>query len=242
MSHSKNKLPFVTELPLAMKPISPTAFSGPISAVIFDMDGLLLDTEATSRWAWDQAMAEHGYRMTDEIYRQFIGLVMNDRVKILQNRFGTTFPSDSVMVRRIELGDNREIEQGLAVKPGAIELVQTLAKQGIPLAVATGTFAPRTIRRLKSIGIFHHFAVIVTGEQVAAGKPAPDIFLEASRQLAVPAQRCLVFEDSCAGVRAASAAGMKVIMVPDLEMPTPEIAALAYRILPTLEYAIDLTR
>jgi len=210
------------------------------NAVIFDMDGLLLDTEATSRWAWDQAMAEHGYRMTDEIYRQFIGLVMNDRGKILQQRFGAEFPCASVMSRRIELGDNREIEQGLVVKPGAIALVQALAEREIPLAVATGTFARRTNRRLQSIGLLGLFKVIVTGEQVASGKPAPDIFLEASRQLAVSAERCLVFEDSCAGVQAAHAAGMPVIMVPDMEAPTVEIEALAYRIVPSLQAVLDM--
>lgn len=223
-----------------MTSISTSPFSAQFAAVIFDMDGLLLDTEATSRWAWDQAMAEHGYRMSDEIYQQFIGLVMNDRIKILQQRFGAAFPSQSVMARRIELGDTREIEQGLAVKPGALELVKALAARGLPLAVATGTFAPRTMRRLKSIGLDHHFNAIVTGDQVSAGKPAPDIFLEASRQLAIPTDRCLVFEDSCAGVQAAHAAGMSVIMVPDLEAPTPEVAAVCYRILPSLQQAIAL--
>jgi HAD superfamily hydrolase (TIGR01509 family) len=209
-------------------------------AAIFDMDGLLLDTEATSRWAWDQAMAEHGYRMTDEIYQQFIGLVISDRGKILQDRFGAEFPCAAIMARRVELGDTREIEQGLVVKPGAVELVQALAAKGIPLAVATGTFAPRTLRRLKTIGLHQLFKVIVTGDQVTAGKPAPDIFLEASKRLGVAPEHCLVFEDSCAGVEAAANAGMQVIMVPDLEMPTPKIQSQAYRILPSLQDAFDI--
>lgn len=222
-----------------MDTISPNLFSARFGAVIFDMDGLLLDTEATSRWAWDQAMAEHGYRMTDDIYQQFIGLVMNDRVKILQYIFGAAFPSQSVIARRIELGDTREIQQGLVVKPGALELVRALAAQEIPLAVATGTFASRALRRLKSIGLVQHFQTIVTGDQVSAGKPAPDIFLAASHRLAIAAEACLVLEDSCAGVQAAHAAGMPVIMVPDMEPPTPNIAALAYRITPSLQHILQ---
>lgn len=223
-----------------MESFAPKRFSSEFSAIIFDMDGLLINTEATSRWAWDQALAEHGYRMSDVIYRQFIGLVIDDRLKILHEHFGATFPSKSVMARRIELGDSLEIEQGLSVKPGALELIQKLTIKGWPLALATGTYAPRTHRRLESIGLAQSFKVIVTGDQVKNGKPDPDIFLEASQQLAIPAARCLVFEDSCAGVQAAHAAGMQVIMVPDMQQPSPEVAKLAYRILPTLNQAIDL--
>jgi HAD superfamily hydrolase (TIGR01509 family) len=210
---------------------------GTYRAVIFDMDGLLFDTEQTGRWAWDKALELHGYQLTDEVYREFVGRDMTHRKAILMARFGEQFPFDSVKNQRIELGDAMEIEQGLEPKPGALELLATLGKAEIPIALATGTARARTFRRLDSVNIREHFAAIVTSEDVAYGKPAPDIYLEASRRIATPPGDCIVFEDSCAGVEAAAAAGMCVIMVPDLERPSHEIEEQAHRVLRSLEDA-----
>jgi len=124
--------------------------------------------------------------MTDAIYRQFVGRDMRHRERILKAHFGTQFPFESVKTQRIVFGDKREIEQGLALKPGVLELLDHFCHLDVRIGLATGTVRERTQRRLKSAGIEKFFHAIVAGDEVQRGKPALDIFLETSRQLAVP--------------------------------------------------------
>ncbi|MGH1394595.1 MAG: HAD family hydrolase [Trichormus sp.] len=205
-----------------------------IRAAIFDMDGLLFDTESIARWAWKQALASHGYLINDDFYHEFVGRDLSWREKILKQRYGNSFPFDAVTAQRIEIGDRRELQEGLPLKAGVLDLLHQLNNLGIVIALATGTARNRTIRRLTNAGILHYFRTIVTSEDVAQGKPAPDIYLEASRRINVVPVQCLVFEDSCVGIEAAFSAGMYPIMIPDIEQPSPEIRCLAYQVLPSL--------
>ncbi|MGH8000837.1 MAG: HAD family hydrolase [Brasilonema sp.] len=213
-------------------------------AAIFDMDGLLFDTESIARWAWKKALENHGYGMSEDLfndlYKEFIGRDLSWREKFLKRRYSASFPFESVKAERIEIGDDREIQEGLPVKPGALELLNQLNALGVILGLGTGTSLVRTIRRLTSAGIYQNFATIVTSENVAQGKPAPDIFLEVSRRIDVAPQECVVFEDSYVGVEAASSAGMCTIMVPDLEQPSAQIRSLAYKVLNSLDQASEL--
>ncbi|GAB1542351.1 HAD family hydrolase [Scytonema sp. NUACC21] len=213
-------------------------------AAIFDMDGLIFDTERIARWAWKEALENHGYVMSEksfnELYREFVGRDLSWREKVLKKRYGETFPFKSVTAARIAIGDSREIQEGLPLKPGLLDLLNQLSNLGLILGLATGTSLVRTIRRLKSAGIEQYFVTVVTSEDVPKGKPAPDIFLEASRRINIPPFQCVVFEDSYAGVEAAFSAGMCTIMVPDLEPPTPQITRLTYRVLNSLEEANEL--
>ncbi|MBD6615622.1 HAD family phosphatase [Komarekiella sp. 'clone 1'] len=209
-------------------------------AVIFDMDGLLFDTESIARWAWKQALENHGYVMSDNFYDEFVGRDLSWREKILKKRYGESFPFASVTAQRIKIGDEREMQEGLPVKAGVLDVLNKLNNLGVTIALATGTSRIRTIRRLTNAGIQQYFTTIVTSEDVAEGKPAPDIFLEVSRRINVVPLQCMVFEDSSVGVKAAFTAGMCVIMVPDIEFPSPEIARLAYRVLTSLELAGEL--
>lgn len=222
------------------------ANSTTVRAAIFDMDGLLFDTESVGRWAWTEALAEVGLTMTDELYRRLVGKDMEARRLILCERFGDALPFERVKERRLTIGDERERSGGLTAKPGARELVNALADAGVPLALGTGTERERALRRLRDGGM-DRFAVIVTSADVAAGKPAPDIFLEAARQLGVAPQECVVFEDSPAGVAAAARAGMAVFVVPDLEPPTAEVRRMAralandlYGLMPVVERAFGV--
>lgn len=217
-----------------------------LRAAIFDMDGLLFDTESVGRWAWTQALAEVGLTMTDELYRQLVGKDMEARRLILCERFGDALPFEQVKERRLAMGDERECSGGLSAKPGALELVNALADAGVPLALGTGTERERALRRLRDGGM-DRFEVIVTSADVAAGKPAPDIFLEAARRLGVAPGDCAVFEDSPAGVTAAARAGMAVLVVPDLEPPTAEVRRIArvladdlYGLMPVVERAFGV--
>lgn len=202
----------------------------PFAAAIFDMDGLLFDTEALGREAWGRALAEFGYRLDDGLYLSLVGRDMRQRERLLRKRFGPDLPFEAVKARRLELGEEQESGGALRPKPGAVELVRELAARRLPLAIATGTERPRARRRLEQAGLAGYFPVLVCAEDVAHGKPAPDIFLAAAERLGVAPARCLVFEDSCASVRAASAAGMGVVMVPDLEPAEPVADLLLARL------------
>lgn len=204
------------------------------AAAIFDMDGLLFDTESIARWAWQEALKSHGYIMEDELYFQFVGRDLKWREKILKQKYGADFPFDSVVLQRIEIGDTRELQEGLPTKSDVIELLTQLKTMGILMALATGTDRKRAIRRLQNAHIYHHFHIIVTSEDVAQGKPEPDIFLAASQKMQIKPEQCLVFEDSCVGVQAAHQAGMRAIMIPDIEIPSAEIRQLAYKVLHSL--------
>jgi HAD superfamily hydrolase (TIGR01509 family) len=209
-------------------------------AVIFDMDGLLFDTESIARWAWKQALKDHGYIMNDDLYMQFVGRDLTWREKLLKKIYGDSLPFESVTVQRIEIGDERELREGLPMKPGVLDLLYTLSDLGVVIALATGTAHTRAMRRLKNAGINQYFTTIVTSADVAEGKPAPDIFLEVSRRLNVEPVQCVVVEDSFVGVEAAFQAGMCPIMVPDIEQPSAEIRRLAYRVLDSLEETREL--
>jgi HAD superfamily hydrolase (TIGR01509 family) len=211
-----------------------------IRAAIFDMDGLLFDTENIARWAWKKAIENHGYVMSDELYNELIGRDLSWREKILKKRYGENFPFECITAQRITIGDEREMREGLPIKAGVLDLLNKLGTLGVIMGLATGTSRIRTIRRLNNAGIYQHFTTIVTSEDVAEGKPAPDIFLEASRQINVAPLQCLVFEDSSVGVQAAFQAGMRAIMVPDIEQPSPEVASLAYRVFDSLEQVGEL--
>jgi HAD superfamily hydrolase (TIGR01509 family) len=130
-------------------------------------------------------------------------------------------------------------EAPIPVKPGAWEMIAAVDAQALPKALATSTHRPAARQRLVRTGLDRHFHVIVTGDEVQRPKPAPDIYLTACERLGVPPRDVLAFEDSEPGVQAAHAAGVTVIMVPDLKAPSHETQARAIRIFPSLTLALD---
>lgn len=209
-------------------------------AVIFDMDGLMLDTERMARVAWRRALAERGFDLADESYLRLVGRTVEDARVILTELFGPALPFQQVYEQRTEYY-NQDIEQnGIPRKPGLLELLDFLEERGIPKAVASSTPCQFAARKLAHAGIDRRFAAVVCGDMVERGKPAPDLFLEAARRLSAPPERCVVLEDSEAGIMAAHAAGMIPIMVPDLKLPSPEIRGLTYKIVPSLNEVIPV--
>jgi HAD superfamily hydrolase (TIGR01509 family) len=206
----------------------------PLEAVIFDMDGLMLDTEPLYKQAWTEEAASLGFPLEDSLYGRFRGRTGPDSEAILRQAFGPAFPMEEFRRQRRRRWDELVQQQGIDLKPGLIGLLDQLDGNKVPRAVATSSARRQAEISLLAAGLSGRFPVVVTGDQVARGKPAPDLFLEAARRLAVQADRCLVLEDSAAGVRAAAAAGMPAILIPDGTSPEPEERRRAYRVLPDL--------
>jgi HAD superfamily hydrolase (TIGR01509 family) len=214
----------------------------PLKAVIFDMDGLMLDTESIGLRAWTRACASFGFDLPREAFLRMCGLNHNDSRLILLETFGSAFPYEEVKAERLKVGLEIETNEGIELKPGLLEVLSLLDEFKIPKAVATSTEQARTERRLKQIGLFSRFNAFVTGDEVTHSKPDPEIFLRSAARLGADPESCLVLEDSEAGVRAADRAGMRVIVVPDLREPTADVCALAFARCQSLLEAIDRIR
>ena len=204
-------------------------------AVIFDMDGLMFDTERIAQTAWRYAAAECGYDFSEKIFRGVIGRTLPDVEQFTYRTFGPEFPFAVVYDLKRAYVVEYLMEHGLPLKPGLPELLELIEKKSLPKAVASSSNCEVITHNLRLAGLEDGcFEVLVGGEEVQKGKPAPDIFLLAGRRLGVPAEFCLVLEDSNAGIKAAQTAGMIPVMIPDMLQPSEESKRLAYQILPSL--------
>ena len=206
-------------------------------AVIFDMDGLMLDTQRMATIAWKQAVSTFGFQLTDEIVLKLLGRNNVDANEIMRNEFGPEFPFEDCRKLARETYSNDMTNTGIPVKAGLLPLLDYLEKKSMRIAVATSTAREFTVQRLERTHLIGRFPVIVTGDEVTRGKPFPDIFLSASDLLKIPPKNCVVLEDSFSGIQAAFSARMIPIMVPDLFEPTDEIRSLAYAVVPSLHEA-----
>jgi beta-phosphoglucomutase-like phosphatase (HAD superfamily) len=195
------------------------------AAVIFDMDGLLFDTEVLYQEAIQLAAAEAGHEVAVDVFNRTVGLPWAQSRTLLLSHFGDAFPVDDFQeawVRHFWV----IAETRLALKPGALELLDTLDQFRLPRAIATSSSRRSVERHLTAYNLMGRFAEIVGHDDYEKGKPAPDPFLKAAERLGVEPHLCLALEDSHNGVRSASSAGMMTIMVPDLLEPTDEIRGL----------------
>ncbi len=203
-------------------------------AVVFDKDGLLIDSEKVSHRAWQLAMTQLDLTMTQEIYLSLLGRSGADVEVTLTTVYGASH--SGAEIRAVHDAHFRHIEttEGIPVKPGALELLTSLRNHNIPMAVATSSEAPHAIDQMNACSILDFFGAVVTGNEIQNGKPNPDIYQEAAKRLDQPASLCLALEDSDPGVLAASRAGMRVIHVPDMATPAVEIESLAWQTCPSL--------
>jgi HAD superfamily hydrolase (TIGR01509 family) len=205
-----------------------------IDAVVFDMDGLLIDTEALAQRTWGLAAADCGFDLDEALFKELIGRTRRESGEILERAFGSGFLLDEFRRRCSHHWEACLEAGGIPLKPGVVELLDMLDEVSFPRAVATSTGRAGAERSLSLAGIRERFVHIVSGDMVERGKPEPDIYLLAAERIGVAPSRCLALEDSHLGVRAAHAAGMTTVMVPDLLPPTDEIARLAHAIVPSL--------
>jgi HAD superfamily hydrolase (TIGR01509 family) len=210
-----------------------------LQALIFDMDGLLFDTERVACDCWAEASGSLGFDLAEEIVRGAIGLDDELTRGYYQHLFAGHFPFDRVEARHRDLFRAHIQANGVPVKPGVGRILEQARQSGLRLALGTSSRALYTHAMLWLAGIAPCFQVLVTRDLVEAGKPAPDIYLKAAELLGVDPADCLVFEDSRNGIRAAKAAGMPVVMIPDLVAPTPELRSLCLGVYPSLVEAAD---
>ena len=191
-----------------------------IRAVLFDMDGTLIDTEKYYRVFWPKAMAEFGYHMTDEQVLSMRSLGRPFAPARLKEWFGEELDYYAVRARRTEMMEAQLDIDGIQLKPGAVEILEELRRRGILAAVATATPPERTEKYLGLTGIRPYFSKIISATQVKEGKPSPDIYLYACEQLGHAPEECMAVEDAPNGILAAYRAGLRVVMVPDQTKPT----------------------
>ncbi|HWA62189.1 MAG TPA: HAD family phosphatase, partial [Caulobacteraceae bacterium] len=205
----------------------------PVSAVVFDMDGLLIDTEVVYREAIMAAAAACGVDLPLWLFHRMIGAPITQNRELLMAHYGEGFDFDGL----IEAATHRfhdifALEDRL--KAGVVELLDHLDEAGLPRAIATSSGHDSVERHLRPNGVLDRFHAVVARGDYVNGKPAPDPFLAAARRLGVAPEACLALEDSHNGIRAAHAAGMMAVMVPDLLEPTEEMRALAVAIADSL--------
>ena len=211
----------------------------PLEAVVCDMDGLLLDSEAAHWRTMREAAADLGFEFPDALFLRTVGVDRPRNRALIAAEMGADFPLE-LFYEDSDLRFEAMIREGLPLRPGAHELLDALDALKLPRAVATSTAAPWAQERLRHAGLLDRIDAVVTLSDVARPKPAPDPYLRAVERLGVRAGHTLAVEDSHNGVRAASRAGLVTIMVPDLLPPTAETDALVAATLPSLHDVASL--
>lgn len=198
------------------------------NAIIFDMDGVLFDTERICCECWEEIGESMGLGDLSEGIRGCIGLNRNDAEAFMYNLYGEDFPFEEFTETVHVLMKKRLLEEGTPVKEGVREILKYLKENGYIIGMASSSSKESVMEHLKETGLEEYFRAVVTGDMVEHSKPDPDIYLKACEELGVTPMNVIAIEDSPNGIRSAYRAGMKPVMVPDLIEPAPEIEAMLY--------------
>ncbi len=205
-----------------------------IKAVIFDLDGTILDTEKYYRICWPEACAHFGFDLDEKKYLKLRSLGRPFAIETFREWFGDSFDYDKVRAYRKDQYEELVKERGIQTKAGAREALDWLKDNGILRAVATATDMERTTRYLKSLDLDNCFDRICSAADCKFGKPAPDVYLKALETLGLKAEECIAVEDAPNGILSASRAGLRVVFVPDQTDDEPELKNCIYAKISTL--------
>lgn len=205
-----------------------------IRGVIFDMDGLMLDTERLFRRAYQQAAMEVGVDFPDELYAEMIGHRADSSQRIMREGLGPDVPHEEIIEGARRHYYTLLERDGVPIRPGLLDTLDYLDEIGMPRAVATSTFGGLTQSKLTAAGLIKRLPIVVSGDQVEHGKPAPDIYLRAAELMELPPEACVVLEDSPTGLEGAWRAGTVPVLIPDLREPTDRMREHAACVFPTL--------
>ncbi len=213
-----------------------------IGAVIFDLDGLLLDTERIALNTFIGACKEFGFNPDLQVYYRCIGTTSSTTKVILKDGYGESFPADAIFESWHNKSADETSHKPIPLKAGVLNLLRYLEKEGIKRAVVTSTHQETARTWLKNAAILNYFDFVLGGDQVSNGKPHPEIYLSACLRLKEDPADCLALEDSDNGVLSASRAGLVVIQIPDLVRPSINVTGLGHKIVKSMDEVEALLR
>ena len=216
---------------------------GNLKAVVFDMDGLMFNTEWVIRYSWEITGKEIGYENFGKNIFNALGMNYNRRKEYFLGKYGEEFDFEGFVDRYREVSSDYLAKNGIPVKNGLKNILEFLKDNGIKMAVATSSSRKYAMSKIESVGIEGYFDTIICGDMVTKSKPDPQIYKMACDGLGVDYASCIAFEDSPNGIRSAYVAGMNPIMIPDLLADAPkEVEEMLVAKLEDLDEAIEFLR
>ena len=212
----------------------------PVRGVLFDVDGVILDTECLYSRFWMEACHFYGFPMTKAQSLQMRSLNKTAGQEKLRALFGPAADYTTIRQKRIELMDAFVEKEGVSAKPGIYTLLDALDERGIPCAITSSSPQQRLESYLTPLNLYHRFKKVISGYDVPRGKPEPDIYLRGAAELGLPPETCLALEDSPAGILSAYRAGCLPVLIPDQDTPGQDTLSLLYAKADTLTDVISL--
>lgn len=214
---------------------------GKIKAALFDMDGLLLDTERMSLQAWEEAAQNLGMSVDQSVFVNLIGFRWEDCLHKLTEQLGESDQLAQLAWQAQAIYQQKVQNDTIPLKAGVLDLLKHLQQQELPLAVATSTRREVAEYKLERTGLRSYFSAVAGGNEVERGKPAPDLYQLAAGRLDIAPGECMAFEDSGPGIRAAYAAGTLPVLIPDLRLPEDVVReGLVFAVIESADQAITL--
>lgn len=213
-----------------------------IKGVVFDMDGLMFDTERLTYQIINQVMTEQGYEYSLDFYKQTVGKRSVDVVSMYKEKFGDDFDYQAMKVGNMEIFWDYTAKNGVPAKKGLFQLLDYLKENNIKIALATSTTSKSATEILKRGKVIDYFDVLMCADSVKNGKPDPEVFLKACEKLGLQPQECMGLEDSFNGIISSSEAGLVTVMIPDMIPPTEEISNRCYKVCKDLTEIIEILK